>query len=97
VEFIAPYGFLGLEISTATAESGWRPGFLYINSLFIFESNIVLSLIIILYLYMNSSFPHRNQIRDALKEGKSDRKPYPPMVSEIQKNNHSMKKTQVCS
>jgi hypothetical protein len=49
---LLPYGFLGLEISTATAESGWGLGFVYIISLFTFESSIVLSLIT-LYLYVN--------------------------------------------
>ena len=41
------YGFLELENSTATVESGWRLGFAYVISLFTFESSIVLSLITI--------------------------------------------------
>jgi hypothetical protein len=51
--------FLGLEISTQTAESRWRLRFVYIISLFTFESNIVLSLVT-LYLHINTAFPHRN-------------------------------------
>jgi hypothetical protein len=38
-----PADFLGLKISTATAESGWGLGFLYIISFFTFGSSIVLS------------------------------------------------------
>ncbi len=45
------YGFLELENSTATDESGWRLGFAYVISLFTFESSIVLSLIK-LYFYI---------------------------------------------
>jgi hypothetical protein len=44
-DFSPPYGFLGLDISNATAESGWELGFIYIISLFTFESGIALSLI----------------------------------------------------
>jgi hypothetical protein len=45
--FTPPYRFVGLEISTARAESEWGSGlgFVYINSSFTFESCIVLSLI----------------------------------------------------
>ncbi len=66
-----PYGFLGLEISTPTAESRWGLGFVYIISLFSLERSIVLSLIT-LYLYINTSFPHRN---NNWKWGKERRKP----------------------
>jgi hypothetical protein len=41
-----PYGFLDLEISTATAESSWELVFVYIISLLTFESSIVHSLIL---------------------------------------------------
>jgi hypothetical protein len=37
-DFTPPYGFLGLEISAATAESGWGFGFVYIIFLFTCES-----------------------------------------------------------
>jgi hypothetical protein len=50
--FYSPQGFLGLEISTATAESGWRLGFVFVIYVFIFESSIVLSLIT-LYFHTN--------------------------------------------
>jgi hypothetical protein len=40
-----PHDFLRLEISTATAESGRGLGFVYIISLFTFDSSIVLCLI----------------------------------------------------
>jgi hypothetical protein len=43
-KFYSPYGFLGLEISKATAKRRWRLGFVYIISLFTFESSIVLNL-----------------------------------------------------
>ncbi len=58
-EIYSPYVFLGLEISTAIAESMWRFDFVYIISLFTFDSSIVLSLITI-YLYINTSYPHKN-------------------------------------
>jgi hypothetical protein len=45
-----PFGFLGLEISTATAESGWGLGFVYIISLFTFESTVALFLQVLKYL-----------------------------------------------
>ncbi len=54
-----PYGFLGLEISTPIAESRRGLGFVYIISMFTLERSIVLSPIT-LYLYINTSFPHRN-------------------------------------
>ncbi len=41
-DFSSAYGFLGLEISIATAESGWGRGFAYIFSLFTYESRIAL-------------------------------------------------------
>jgi hypothetical protein len=44
-DFTPPYGFLELEISTPTAESSWELVFVYIISLFSFESSIVRSLI----------------------------------------------------
>jgi hypothetical protein len=51
----SPHGFLGPEISTATAESGWGLGFVYIISLFTFKSSIVLSIITLcLYMYINT-------------------------------------------
>jgi hypothetical protein len=57
-DFTPPCGFLGLEISTATAEkSGWGYGFVYFISLFTFESSIVISRIT-LCLYINIYFPH---------------------------------------
>jgi hypothetical protein len=40
-----PYCFLGLDNPTATAKSSWVLGFVYIISLFTFESSIVHSLI----------------------------------------------------
>jgi hypothetical protein len=43
-DFTPPYGFLGLEISTATAESGWGLVFVYIISLFTYVSLITLYL-----------------------------------------------------
>jgi hypothetical protein len=49
-DFSPPYGFLGLDISNATAESGWRLGFVYIISLFTFERSIALSLITLNYI-----------------------------------------------
>jgi hypothetical protein len=52
-DFNPPCGFLGLEISTATAESGCL-GFVYIISLLPFKSCIFLSLIP-LYLYLKTS------------------------------------------
>jgi hypothetical protein len=45
--FYSPLSFLGLEISTATAEIGLIHGFVYIISVFTFESILV---IITLYL-----------------------------------------------
>jgi hypothetical protein len=54
------HGFLGLEISTATAESRWGLGFVYILSLFTFQSSIVISLIT-LFLNIFISFSHRNK------------------------------------
>jgi hypothetical protein len=35
------FGFMGLDISTATAESRWGLGFVYIITLFTFESSMV--------------------------------------------------------
>jgi hypothetical protein len=35
--------FMGLDISTATAESGWGLGFVYIITLFTFESSMFFS------------------------------------------------------
>jgi hypothetical protein len=64
---------LGLEISTATAESGWRLGFVYINSLFTFLSNTVISYYtLFIYKYIEKT------VRNASKGGKPDRKPYHP-------------------
>jgi hypothetical protein len=52
-------------------------GFVFINSLFIFETSIVLSLIT-LYLYINL-FPIETKIlKKASKGGKPDRNPYHP-------------------
>jgi hypothetical protein len=53
------YAILEREIYTATAESAWGLGFVYIFSLFSFESSIVISFIT-LYLYINTSFSSRN-------------------------------------
>jgi hypothetical protein len=53
------YAILRVKIYTATAESAWGLGFVYILSLFSFESNIVISFIT-LYLYINTSFSSRN-------------------------------------
>jgi hypothetical protein len=45
-DFMPPNGFLDLEISIPTAESSWELVFVYIISLFTFESSIVRSLIL---------------------------------------------------
>ncbi len=44
-DFTPPYGFLEREISTPTAKSSWELVFVYIISMFTFESSIVRSLI----------------------------------------------------
>jgi hypothetical protein len=62
--FYSPYGFLGLEISTTAAESGWGLSI---------DISIVISLTT-LYLYINI-FPIQTTIRNALKGGKPDKKP----------------------
>ncbi len=59
-----PYGFLGLEISTAIAESRYGLGFVYITSLFTFEGCIALSLNT-LYLHKRHLFPVETTIRNA--------------------------------
>jgi hypothetical protein len=51
-DFTPQYGFLGHEISTATTESTWWLGFVYIISLFIVERRIVLSLITLYLSYI---------------------------------------------
>ncbi len=56
---LPPMVFLDPEISPPTAENGRGLGFVYIFSLSTFESSIVLYFIT-LYLYINTSFPHRN-------------------------------------
>jgi hypothetical protein len=56
--FISTSG-IGLEFCTAAIESGRGLGFVYTISLFTFVSGIVLDLIS-LYLYVNASFPNRN-------------------------------------
>jgi hypothetical protein len=65
-DFTRPYSFLGLEICTPTAELRWRLGFVYIISMFTFESSIVLS-DITLYLYINIFSPLETIIRNAPK------------------------------
>jgi hypothetical protein len=67
--FYSPrHGLLGEEISTPTAESRCMgPGFVFIISLFTFQSCIY--------------FPVKTRIRNASKGGKPNRKPYNPIVS----------------
>ncbi len=57
---------------------GWGIGFVYIFSLFTFDSSIVLP-VTTFYLFINTCFPHRNNIRNASKGGNPNRKlPYHP-------------------
>jgi hypothetical protein len=57
---LAPMVFLDLRfLQQQVKEGGGGSRFVYIISLFTFESRIVLYSII-LYLYINASFPHRN-------------------------------------
>jgi hypothetical protein len=78
------HGFLGLENSTATVESRWGLGFVYIISLFTLESSIAFSPII-LYLYINIYFHHRNNNYVDLhrKNENLTENHTTPMVSEI--------------
>jgi hypothetical protein len=79
----SPYSFLGLEISTATAESGWGFGFVFIISLFVFHSSIVLSLIILYYYFINTSFHQENkQLEMQRKEENLTENHTIPMVSD---------------
>jgi hypothetical protein len=77
-----PHGFLGLEISAATAENRWGLGFVYIISLFTFESSIVLSLIS-LYVYIKHLFPIETIIRKLRRRKTLAENHTTPMVSEI--------------
>jgi hypothetical protein len=73
VDFNPLYGFLGLEISTSTAESGWELGFVYIISLFFLFLYFILTQLHLL--------PIETTIRNGSKgKGKPDRKPYHPYV-----------------
>jgi hypothetical protein len=65
-------------VSKATAKKGRRLGFIYIISVFNCESTIALShtVRIILYLYLNTSFPHKKTTVN--NTGKPNRKPYHP-------------------
>jgi hypothetical protein len=81
--FYSPYDFLGLKMSTPTAENRWGLGFVYIFSLFTFESSIVSSLIFLLFYIKRHLFPIETIIRNASKGGKPNRKPYHPYGSEI--------------
>ncbi len=58
-DFTPPYGFLGLEISTTTAESGWRLGFDYIISSLPLKIALFF-LLLHLIIYLNIYFPYRN-------------------------------------
>ncbi len=62
---LPPGGFLGLEISTA--ESWWVLGFVYIISLFTFESSIV-----------NSLITYYQYVQKNNKKCMKRRKPYDP-------------------
>jgi len=53
------HGFLKLEFSAATAESGRELGFFYIISLLPFKIALF-SLLLHFILYINISFPYRN-------------------------------------
>jgi hypothetical protein len=77
-DFNSPFsGVLGLEILTGTVESRLGLGFIYIISLFTFESNIVLSLMT-LYLCINTFLPIEKIMRNGSKGGNPNRKPYHP-------------------
>jgi hypothetical protein len=76
-DFTPPYGFLGLEISTATAESGCGLGFVYIIFLFTYERSIGFLLLHFIYIKIHL-FPIKTTTRNASKGGKPDRKPYSP-------------------
>jgi hypothetical protein len=54
--YYSPYGFLGLEISTSTAESIWGLGFVYIISLFSCSFSYF-------SLFIYKYFSHRNNNR----------------------------------
>jgi hypothetical protein len=51
-DFSPPYGFLGLDISTATAESGWGLGFIYIISSFTFKITVALFFFLLHFIYI---------------------------------------------
>jgi hypothetical protein len=69
-DFTSPYGILGLEISTARAESRCGLSFVYI-------------LIILIYINIITIFLVVTINRFALKGGKPYRKPYHPFVPEL--------------
>ena len=88
-----PHGFFGLEISTATADSGWGFCIVYIISL-----KVQLLFLLLHFIYMCILFfPIKTTIRNASKGGKPDRKPTIPMVSEIHTKLSMNEKAQVCS
>jgi hypothetical protein len=58
-DFTPTYGFLGPEISTATAWSGWGLGIVYIISLSPLKVALLFSFIT-LYLFENTSLPLRD-------------------------------------
>ncbi len=66
------YFFLDLRFLYNNAEIGWGLGFVYIFSLFSFESSIVLSLITLYFIYEYIE----TTIRNASTGGKPDIKPY---------------------
>jgi hypothetical protein len=95
-DFTPPYGFLGLENSTATAESGPGLGFVLHISLFTFNRSIGLSLLTP-YFFMQKSSPYRNHNKKCIERRKPRQKTTPPLwfYESIQKK-QSMKKTQLC-